>query len=180
VQEKGLVMNAFGLIDALAFVATLGSALMAGLFFAFSIAVMKALGVLPPTQGIAAMQSINRVVVNRGFLVVFFGTGAACIAVIVAALLDGGAADGAFATGSVFAIAGSFLYLAGTLLVTMVFNVPRNNALARADAASTEGAALWRRYLVEWTAWNHVRTATSLAATACLVVALIRRAAALG
>ena len=159
----------FDLIDILVFVSALGCALMAGLFFAFSVSVMKALGALPPAQGIAAMQSINVVIVNRVFLAVFFGTGVACIVVIVAALLG-------WSAGSGFAVAGSLLYLVGTLGVTMVFNVPRNNALARSLPGSSEAATLWADYLVTWTAWNHVRTVAALAATACLVVSLVQSA----
>jgi uncharacterized membrane protein len=155
------------LLDVLTFAAALGCALMAGLFFAFSVAVMKALGALPPPQGIAAMQSINLVIVNPWFLTVFFGTGAVCIAVIVVALLDWSVA------GTAFAVAGGLLYLLGTLLVTIVFNVPRNNALAKALPTSNDGALLWTDYLVTWTGWNHVRTVAALAATACLILALV-------
>ncbi len=146
----------------LLFVAALGAALIAGLFFAFSVAVMKALGALPPPQGIAAMQSINVVIVNPWFLLVFFGT---AVPALVAAVSAWGRAGGGYA------LAGALLYIVGTLLVTMVFNVPMNNALARASATSTEGAALWADYLVRWTAWNRVRTIASLAATACFVAA---------
>jgi uncharacterized membrane protein len=48
----------------LTFVAALGSGLVAGIFFAFSNFVMKALARVSPAQGIAAMQSINVVVLN--------------------------------------------------------------------------------------------------------------------
>lgn len=160
-------MKAFDLAHAAVFVAALGCALMAGLFYAFSVAVMRALGALPPAQGIAAMQSINVAIINRWFLAVFFGAGAACMIVIVAGLLRWSVA------GSGFAVAGGLLYLIGTLLVTIAFNVPRNNALARTQPGSTEGAALWADYLAGWTAWNHVRTLAALAATACLVVSLV-------
>jgi uncharacterized membrane protein len=47
------------LLLALTLVAALGCGLMAGLFFAFSVSVMKALARLPSAEGIAAMQSIN-------------------------------------------------------------------------------------------------------------------------
>jgi uncharacterized membrane protein len=57
----------------LTFVAAVGSGLVAGIFFAFSNFVMKALARVPPAQGIAAMQSINVVVLNRWFFAVFFG-----------------------------------------------------------------------------------------------------------
>ena len=38
------------------FAAALGSGLMAGLFFIFSVCIMQALSRLPPEQGIAAMK----------------------------------------------------------------------------------------------------------------------------
>jgi uncharacterized membrane protein len=56
----------------------------------------------------------------------------------------------------------------------MVFNVPRNNALAAVDPTSTAGAELWRGYVTGWTAWNHVRTAACLAAAALLTIALLK------
>ena len=64
----------------------LGSALVAGIFFAFSTFVMKALGRLQPEQGIAAMQAINVTVLNPWFFTVFFGTGVGCIFLAVFAL----------------------------------------------------------------------------------------------
>ncbi|MGH7600945.1 MAG: hypothetical protein ACREOI_31695, partial [bacterium] len=64
-------------VDALLFVLTLfaalGCGLIAGVFFAFSAFVMKALSRLPPSEGIAAMQSINVAVINPVFLTVFLG-----------------------------------------------------------------------------------------------------------
>ncbi len=47
--------------------ALLGSALVGGVFFAFSSFVMKALARVPSPEGIAAMQSINVVVINPSF-----------------------------------------------------------------------------------------------------------------
>jgi uncharacterized membrane protein len=73
-------------LDVVALLAGLGSGLMAGFFFAFSVCVMKALAKLPPAQGIAAMRSINVVVINPVFLTVFFGTGVACALGIFRAL----------------------------------------------------------------------------------------------
>jgi uncharacterized membrane protein len=64
------------------------------------------------------------------------------------------------------------LYLAGSLLVTMVCNVPRNDALARVAPDDPAAAGLWAEYLSRWTAWNHVRTAASLAAAGALTLAV--------
>jgi uncharacterized membrane protein len=146
------------MLEIVTLLCALGCGLMAGFFLAFSACVMGALGKLPPAQGIAAMQSINIVVINPWFLTVFFGTAAACLAALIGTLRLPDAA------GAAYQVAGAALYLAGSVGVTMLFNVPRNNALARMAPSSSEGAALWASYLTTWTAWNHVRTIASLAA----------------
>jgi uncharacterized membrane protein len=74
--------------------------------------------------------------------------------------------------GSGWLLAGGLLYVVGCFCVTMAFNVPRNDALAAVDPASAEGAALWTTYLSSWTAWNHVRTAASLAAMASIIMGI--------
>jgi uncharacterized membrane protein len=147
----------------------LGSGLVGGFFYAFSTTVMKALGTLPPPQGIAAMQAINTVVINPWFLSVFVGTGVACLGSIVAGISRWQR------PGAGYALLGAVLYLAGTFLVTMLFNVPRNDALAAAEPNSAEAAALWAEYLSSWTVWNHVRTAAALAAAALFTVTLLQR-----
>jgi uncharacterized membrane protein len=62
--------------------------------------------------------------------------------------------------------------LVGTLGVTMVCNVPLNDALATVKPESTDGANLWASYLTDWTLWNHVRTVSALAAAALFTIAL--------
>jgi uncharacterized membrane protein len=150
----------------LTFLSALGCGLIAGVFFAFSTFVMNALARLPPAQGIAAMQSINVAVINPWFMGPFLGTAAACV------VLAGSSLFAWHKPGAVYLLVGSLLYLAGTLLVTMVCNVPQNDALAAVDPASAEGARLWAGYLTSWTAWNHVRTAAALAAAAAFTFAL--------
>src|SRR4029077_7374945 len=102
------------LLVALTLVAALGCGLVAGVFFAFSTFVMKALARLPSDAGIAAMQSINVVVLNPWFMTAFLGTAAACLLTVIAALLRW------HAPGAVYLFAGGALYLVGTLLVTIV------------------------------------------------------------
>ena len=72
-------------------------------------------------------------------------------------------------------LAGALTYLAGVIGVTMVFNVPLNNAVAAADPASADAAKFWSHYLRRWTAWNHVRTIAGIAAGALLTAALVDR-----
>jgi uncharacterized membrane protein len=154
------------LLIILTVIAALGSGLIAGLFFAFSTSVMKALGKLPPNEGLAAMQQINIVILNPLFLGVFMGTALISLVIAVFGIVRFDQA------GSAWLIGGALLYIIGSLLVTVVFNVPMNNALAAADAASPEGQEIWKNYLVNWTFWNHVRTIASLLASASFIVGL--------
>jgi len=146
--------------------AILGAGVMAGLFFAFSNSVMGALGHLQPAEGMAAMQAINRVILNPLFLFIFLATPAVCALVGLFALWRWSE------PGAAWLLAGAALYIAGAFLVTVAVNVPMNNALDAVQPASAEGAALWARYLADWTAWNHVRTVASLAAMALLTIGL--------
>jgi uncharacterized membrane protein len=56
-----------------------------------------------------------------------------------------------------------------------VFNQPLNEALAAADPSSTEGAALWERYVSEWTFWNQARTIALTASFALFNLSLSAR-----
>lgn len=162
-------MSKSNVLDLITTLSMLGCALVAGIFFAFSTFVMTALGRLPPAQGVAAMQSINLVVINRWFLTVFFGTALMCVTVMAATLAQWHTASG------VLLLAGGLLYVVGTILVTMSFNVPRNNALAAVAPQDPQAGALWARYLSSWTAWNHVRTIAAFAAAVLFSIALWMR-----
>lgn len=151
---------------ALTWMSALGAALIAGVFFGFSTFIMTALGHRPPAEGIAAMQEINLVVVRSGFIAVFFATALASAALAFFAILRWDDPRAAYW------LAGAFLYVIGTFVLTIVCNVPLNDELAAVDPANTQGAGVWSRYLADWTWWNSVRTAASLAATAAFVLAL--------
>jgi uncharacterized membrane protein len=156
------------LVFVITLVSALGCGLIAGAFFAFSSFVMKALAQLPASQGIAAMQSINIVVINPVFMMVFLGTAAACLVLAVLSFVRW------HKPGAAYLLAGSLLYLIGTILVTMLFNVPRNDGLAAVDPASVDGATLWTSYVSSWTTWNHVRTGAALGAAALFSIALVK------
>jgi uncharacterized membrane protein len=153
------------LLPVLTILAALGSGIMAGLFFAFSSFIMTAFSKLPPEQGIAAMNSINVAILNATFGTAFFGTALLCLALGVVSLLRW--AD----PGSAWLLLGSALYLIGIIAVTIVFNVPLNDALEAVAPPSTEGTALWTRYLAEWVSWNHVRTFASIGSLIAFILA---------
>src|SRR5258708_35543144 len=111
------------MIFTLTLVAALGSGLIAGVFFAFSAFVMQSLACLPAGQGIAAMQTINIVILKSAFMAVFLGTAAICVVALVVSFLRWHEPN------AIYLLAGSVLYLVGSLLLTIVFNLPRNDAL---------------------------------------------------
>lgn len=125
---------------ALKLVAVLGCGLIAGVFFAFSSFVMSALARLEPAQGIAAMQSINITAINPLFMLAFLGTAAACVFLAISSLFKWHQPDTAYL------LIASLLYLVG-IGVTMMCNVPLNEALAKVNPESTDGAKLWASYL---------------------------------
>ncbi len=155
-----------GPAEAAAIVTALGCGLVAGVFFAFSTFVMGALRRLPPAQGIAAMQSINVVVITPAFMTALFGTAIACLGLIVWAVIS----PGEWPVAAV--VAGAALYLVGAIGTTMAGNVPMNDRLADLNPGDAEAAVYWDEYVTRWTAWNHLRTAAALAAAAVLTVAI--------
>ena len=155
------------LTTALAIAALLGSGVIGGVFFAFSSFIMKSLARLPASEGIAAMQSINVVVLNRSFLGIFMGTAAIAVLLIVLSIGQWGTdASPLFLTGAV-------LYFVGTFVVTIAGNVPLNNRLAAAAAPDENAVPLWEHYLERWTQFNSLRTIAAIAAALTFTLGLI-------
>jgi uncharacterized membrane protein len=156
------------LIPVVGTMALLGSALVGGIFFAFSSFIMKALAGVPSAEGIGAMQSINVVVINPWFLGAFFGTA-------VLSLVAGGFALASWGSPSAsLFLGGALFYLVGTILVTMLGNVPLNNQLAAVPATDPAARDVWEHYLGRWTMWNHVRTAAAMVAALLYTLGLMQ------
>ena len=156
-------------VTGLLWFSAIGCGLLAGLYFAFSAFIMTALGRIGQVAGIAAMNAISVAIVQSLFLPIFLATTAASAALAVIALFRWGE------PGAMAMVAGGVFYVLGMFVVTMIFNVPLNDALAAADPASQEAASLWARYLTDWTFWNHVRTISSTAACALFIAAIAGR-----
>jgi uncharacterized membrane protein len=138
-----------GFADYVLLAAQLTGGLLAGLFFAYSVSVMPALKAMPDPTFEAVMNKINVVIVNPVFLAVFLG------APVTAAALPSWER-------SAYAVAGGLLGVV-TLIVTVVWNIPLNNALARGGARVD--------FERPWVRWNVVRTLTGLASFVCLLLA---------
>ena len=152
--------------DVLAVVAAVGAGVMGGVFFAFSVFVMRALDRLPPLQAVAAMQAINVTVITPLFLLGFVGTALLSVAVLVVVVTGG------FAGSALLGAAGGVAYLIGTFGLTAAYNVPRNNRLEQ-YGDSAEGVEYWPAYRRQWTLANHVRTAAGIVAALLLTLAVL-------
>jgi uncharacterized membrane protein len=148
--------------------AALGSAIVGGAMYAFSSFIMSGLDRATPGEAVAAMNGVNVTAVRAPFMIPFVGTALLSAVLVVVGLVRWGRPE------SVWLVVGGLVYALGTFVLTMAYNVPRNDAPALVDPASAEAAARWAAYLREWTAANHVRTVASLAAAAAFVTAIVR------
>lgn len=150
-------------------VALLMNGAMAGVFFAFSTAVMPGLDALKGLEAVAAMQSMNRKILNPRFLMTFVGAWIVSALAGVLLLVDGQSGP------AVYAFAAAAVYLVGSLILTGAVNVPMNNAIdaAGTPAGEAEAAKLWASYSPKWTRWNTLRGWFCAIAVALLGVALL-------
>ena len=112
------------------------------------------------------MQEINREAPTPPFMILLFGTGAACAVLGIGAALNLGEAS------SIYQLIGCVLYILGVVILTPAYHVRRNNRLDGLDPNSPEGVDYWATYLREWVRMNHVRTVAPLIAAVLLTVSL--------
>jgi uncharacterized membrane protein len=148
--------------------AALGSALLGGVYFAFSAFIMRALRDAGHA-GTVSMNAINRVIVRSSFMPLFIGTTLGAAALAVLGVMNFGHSN------ALLLIGGGVVHVAGMFGVTLFCNVPLNNALQNVVAESRTGTAIWNDYLRRWTRWNHLRAASSLAAATLFMLALLQR-----
>ncbi|MET3496685.1 anthrone oxygenase family protein [Variovorax boronicumulans] len=147
----------------------LSTALVAGMFYAFSSFVMAALARIPNSEGIHAMNAINITVITPSFMVLFMGSTLLCV------VLGGWSMFSISQRDSQLVLLACLFHVVGCFGVTVLFNVPLNDQLAA--TSHTDGHAFWQTYLKTWTRWNTVRTASSALAAIVFVAVALRRAA---
>lgn len=148
--------------------AAIGNALVAGVFLTFSSFVMPALARIAPASAVAAMQSINIVVVPSLFIKIYLLT-----TIVSGLLIFTPAFSGSDLTTWLSCIAG-VVAIAGSFGVTMLLNVPLNNALAIATPESHATALQWSEYVRDWGAANLARTLASTMASLIFFGAALR------
>ncbi|MEM7472207.1 MAG: anthrone oxygenase family protein [Pseudomonadota bacterium] len=143
-------------------------AFVGGVFLAFSDFIMRSLAHTGGVGGVEAMQVINREVFRWIFMALFLGMAAVSAFVVIYALsnLAGGA--------QVLILSGALVYLFGCFAVTVLFNVPMNEALAGMDVTSDATRDYWTgTYLPRWTAWNTVRTIACAVSAGLMLFGLV-------
>lgn len=156
------------LSDVLLVIAATSTALMAGLFFAWSCSVTIGIARLPDNGYIAAFQSMNRAILNLVFLACFMGT--LLLLPVVTFMHYTPNPSGRFW----FLLAASVLYGLGVFGVTMAFNVPMNETLDKfplQTASPQEMAALRAWFEGRWNSLNMVRTIAGTLSVICVIIA---------
>jgi uncharacterized membrane protein len=147
------------LVDAASVAATVALGLSAGLFFAFTVAVMPGLRQVDDSAFVATMTAINRAILNPAFGIVFVGT------LVLPALAAVLAFTSGESTRAWFLVAAGAVNLGGVLAVTGAVNVPLNEALARDGSRAA--------FETRWVRFNAVRTVSGTLALVIAVVGLL-------
>jgi uncharacterized membrane protein len=150
--------------------AVIAMGLLAGLFYAFDVAVMPALTAADDRTLVDAMQQMIDKIENPAFFLTFLGAPALAAVALFQARRSGSAKTAGWI------VAGLALYTV-MVVVTFAFHVPLNDDLKKAgDPARIENPAAVRDdFVTPWVGWNIVRTLATTAAFGSLAWALVLR-----
>ena len=157
-------------VDIVLGAAVIAMGLLAGLFYAFDVAVMPALTAADDRTLVDAMQQMIDKIENPVFFSTFLG------APVLAAVALSQARRSGSAKVAGWIVAGLAFYTV-MVVVTFAFHFPLNDDLKEAgDPARIENLAAVRDdFVTPWVAWNIVRTLATTAAFASLAWALVLR-----
>ena len=142
------------------------TALIAGLFYAWSCSVNPGLGKLPDAGYLAAMQSLNREILNPLFFMSFMGT------VILLPVSTWMQYSNPVSTRFYLMLGATLVYGIGTFGVTMLGNVPLNNALDGINLQSSPEVLHQQRELFEGP-WNRLHSIRTIANAIALILVLL-------
>jgi uncharacterized membrane protein len=143
------------------------TALIAGLFYAYTCSVNIGLGRLPDREYLAAMQNINSAILNPLFFLSFMGT---LVLLPVSAWLN---YEQSLSGRFLLLLIAAVLYAIGVFGVTMFGNVPLNNTLAGFDLKSATAADIAHQRLSFERPWLLLHNIRTIASVVCLVLVLI-------
>jgi uncharacterized membrane protein len=146
------------------------SALMAGLFYAWSCSVIPGLKKLPDNMYINAMQSFNRTILNPVFFIGFMGT------LILLPLCTYVHFARPVSMKFWLLLGASLMYIFGVFGITVIGNIPLNNRLDKFDLSTSSESSLTQQrkeFEMPWIRRHTIRTVCAiivimLVITACL------------
>lgn len=140
-----------------AFLGLVLSGAIFGFFYAWVCSTMWGLDATDPRVAIAAMQAMNASVRNAIFAPAFFGTGPVLLLAGVFAFRSQNR------SAAKWFVSGGLLYTLGGMVLTMVVNVPMNEALGALIVPEDIASAreIWSDYSGRWQIFNQIRTLVS-------------------
>lgn len=150
----------------LLFTAT-ATALIGGLFYAYSCSVNPGLARLPDNQYIAAMQSINLAIINPLFMLSFIGS-LLLLPVCTYMQYSSPATDRFY-----LLLLATIVYAAGVFGVTLLGNVPLNDALAKIDLQKASPEEISAQRLLFEKPWNNLHRVRSIASSLTIVLVVM-------
>ncbi|MBZ0280178.1 MAG: DUF1772 domain-containing protein [Anaerolineae bacterium] len=146
--------------------------LLAGVFYAFDVAIVPALRKATGKQHIAVMQAINDKIKNPVFFLSFFGP---TILLPLAAYLHRGGEQ------FLLLVAAAALHIIGANGVTIAGNIPLNEHLDKVNAeqiSEAEADKIRQEFQGQGAAWiryHRIRTLTSTAATVLIFIVCLSK-----
>ena len=143
------------------------TALIAGLFYAYSCSVNPGLGALSDKEYLTAMQSINKAIQNPLFALSFMGT---LLLLPISTYLN---YQPGFSGSSGWLLAATGLYTIGVFGITVFGNVPLNEALAQLNLPSLSVEELSQQRVKFEIPWNQLHFLRTIASIVSLIFVLI-------
>jgi len=138
-------------------ITTTTTALIAGLFYAYSCSVNLGLGRLTDIEYLKAMKSINKAILNPVFFISFFGT-ALLLPLSTFLFYEQPLLDR-----FLILLASTIIYLIGVLGVTIFGNIPLNNSLDSFNLQSASQDAIATHRVKFEGPWNNLNTIRTIA-----------------
>jgi uncharacterized membrane protein len=159
--------NAMSATTIVLFITVIATALITGLWYAYSCSVNGGLGKLGDREYLLAMQSINRVILNPLFFATFMGT------LVLLPLSTWLSYREPGSVGGMFLLAASAVYIIGVFGVTIGGNVPLNDALDAFDIKSASAQAIADQRLAFEALWNKLHGIRGMASLAAFILLLV-------
>ncbi|MCF2506129.1 DUF1772 domain-containing protein [Dyadobacter sp. CY107] len=141
--------------------------LSAGLFYSYSCSVNPGLGKLADAEYLQAMQEINKAILNPTFFVSFMGS-------IVMLVLAGWLSySGQHVFQFKMLLTATVIYVVGVFGLTVMGNVPLNDALASFDISSATASEIAQQRTLFEQPWNKFHAIRTLSAVAAFVFTLL-------